>query len=1097
MFAVDRELRYTAFNRAHAEVMRALYRVEIAVGGCLSDYQSVAADRHIASADLTRALAGEQVTASALTGEGPLQRFFELVLTPQRDDDGQIVGVLVRARDVTESRHTEEQLGESRALLRSVIEGTTDAVYVKDLAGRYLLFNSGAERFTGRSAAEVLGKDDSFIFSPEEAAVVMDGDRRVMEAGRPATYEETVTGPSGQAATFLSTKGPVFDQSGKLLGLFGIARDITERRQAEDRMRADEAELEAILDATAEGILAVDKSRRVILTNRRFAELWRIPDELVQAGDETALLHYVAGQLARPEEFLGKVEELMRSDATVSDTLVFKDGRVFERHSAPIMGGSELTGRVWSFSDMTSSENARMELQERERTLSALLGNLPGMVYRCANDPSWTMEVVSAGCEDVTGYPPEALIGNAVVAYGDLVHPEDSAAVWDSIQAAIARGEPWTVTYRITTAAGELRWVWERGIGLGAGDDVTILEGFIQDITTKKLAEEELRDREARLQARSEELDALLSVSRVLASSIDYDEVLAHAARTAANALGCPRCDIWEYVPGEEVLVCRHLWERESHPGLAEATVGSVYEVAQHIGGVDALHRRELVLDQRSDPELSELDRQMMDAWGEKTWLTVPLVSKRGLLGVMTLSETEGERRFTGQERRLVAAIAEQAGVALENAVLVREQETHVRWLGALVAASREAASRLEMDQLLADIARYAAESVGAPLAYIYEFDPERDVLITRSRFGSSEAGRNEPPGFESPLGDSPGDRIILAGDQVVVETISDPGLPAGYRRLMEEWGEKTLVNVPFRYRGEPFGMLVLVETVTERRYTADQLDYLRAFGEQAAVAIHNARLYEEARTARHDLAALNVELEQRVEERTRELRAANAELEAFAYSVSHDLRAPLRAIDGFSHILLEDEGDALSGRGHEHLARVRASAQRMGELIDALLALSRLGRSEINLAPVDLSALAGKVLARLAEQDPARRVACAVEPGCTAVSDASLLEVVLTNLLGNAWKFTKGRAEAHIEFGGQAGDEETVYFVRDDGAGFEPAYADKLFQPFQRLHTDEQFSGTGIGLATVRRIIGRLGGRCWAEGTPGAGAVFFFTLPT
>jgi PAS domain S-box-containing protein len=843
VFAVDRELRYTAFNRAHADAMRTLYGAEIAVGGCPTDYQSPAADREATAANLRRALAGECVTDGTLMGVGPQQRCLEVVYAPQRDEAGQIFGVLVRTRDVTERVHSEEQLGESRALL----------------------------------------------------------------------------------------------------------------------------------------------------------------------------------------------------------------------------------------------------------------GNLPGMVYRCANDPAWTMEVISAGCEDVTGYSPEALIGNAVVAYGDLVHPEDAAAVWGGIQEAIGREEPWTITYRIITAVGEVRWVWERGSALAAAaadNDVIILEGFIQDITVQKLAEEEVRDREARLQARTEGLDALLSASRALASSIDYDEVLAHAARAAANALGCPCCDIWEYVPGDEVLVCRHLWEREPRPGLAEATMGSVYQVAQHTGGVDALHRSELVLDQRSDPGLSELDRQLMDAWGEKTWLTVPLVSKRGLLGVMTLSETECERRFTAREQRLVAAIAEQAGVALENALLVREQETHVRWLGALVAASREAASRLEMDELLADIARYAAESVGAPLAYIYEFDAERDVLITTSRFGSSVGGRDEPPGFESPVADSPGDRIILAGDEVVVETISGPGLPDQYRRLMEEWGEKTLVNVPFRYGGEPFGMLVLVETVAERKYTADELDYLRAFGEQAAAVIHNARLYEEARTARHDLSALNVELEQRVEERTRELRAANAELEAFAYSVSHDLRAPLRAIDGFSHILLEDEGDALSSTGHAHLLRVRTSAQRMGELIDALLALSRLGRSRINLAPVDLSALAEKVLARLAEQEPARRVACAVEPGCTAVSDFSLLEAVLTNLLGNAWKFTKGRAEAHIEFGRHAGDDETVYFVRDDGAGFDPAYVDKLFQPFQRLHTDEQFSGTGIGLATVRRSIGRLGGRCWAEGALGAGATFFFTLP-
>ena len=649
----------------------------------------------------------------------------------------------------------------------------------------------------------------------------------------------------------------------------------------------------------------------------------------MQAGDETALLHHVAGQLARPEEFLGKVEELMRSDATVSDTLVFKDGRVFERHSAPIMGGSELTGRVWSFSDMTASENARTELQERERTLSALLGNLPGMVYRCANDPSWTMEVVSAGCEDVTGYPPEALIGNAVVAYGDLVHPEDSAAVWDSIQAAIARGEPWTVTYRITTAAGELRWVWERGIALVAGDDVTILEGFIQDITAKKLAEEELRDREARLQARTEELDALLSVSRALASSIDYDEVLAHAARAAANALGCPRCDIWEYVPGDEVLVCRHLWERESRPGLAEATVGSVYEVAQHTGGVDALHRRELVLDQRSDPELSELDRQLMDAWGEKTWLTVPLVSKRGLLGVMTLSETECERRFTAQERRLVAAIAEQAGVALENALLVREQETHVRWLGALVAASREAASRLEMDELLADIARYAAESVGAPLAYIYEFDAERDVLITRSRFGSSEAGRNETPGVRVPACETP--RVTASSSPATRWSWRRSRIPACPTSIAVSWrsGERRRSSTCRSATGEsrsacssssrrsrsagtpPTSSTTCAPSVNRRPWRSTTQGCTRRRGQ-----------------ARHDLAALNVELEQRVEERTRELRAANAELEAFAYSVSHDLRAPLRAIDGFSHILLEDEGDALSRTGHEHLApRARVCA--------------------------------------------------------------------------------------------------------------------------------------------------------------------------
>jgi PAS domain S-box-containing protein len=430
-----------------------------------------------------------------------------------------------------------------------------------------------------------------------------------------------------------------------------------------------------------------------------------------------------------------------------------------------------------------------------------------------------------------------------------------------------------------------------------------------------------------------------------------------------------------------------------------------------------------------------------------------------------------------------------------ENALLLREQETRNRWLHALVAAMRDAASRLDMEDLLADIARHAADSVGAAQAVIYEFDAERDVLITRSLYGSGGRCRIESPGDEFDIAETPSDRDILASDQVVVETLSDEMLAPHMRGLMRELGDKTLVNVPFRYGGEPLGLLVLIETEEERVFAQEELEYLRAFGEQTAIAIHNARLYAAAQQAREELAALNAELEERVEQRTAELRAVNEEMEAFAYSVSHDLRAPLRAIDGFSLVLMEDEAEGLSAVGRGNLARVRTAAQRMGQLIDALLALSRLGRKEVRRSTVDLSTLALQVLERLAERDPTRRVVFSVQPGCEVVSDLELLEVVLDNLCGNAWKFTSGNAEAHIAFGVRTIAGESAYFVEDDGAGFDPEYADKLFQPFQRLHTDEQFAGTGIGLATVRRVINRLGGWCWAEGKVGAGATFFFTL--
>jgi PAS domain S-box-containing protein len=242
-------------------------------------------------------------------------------------------------------------------------------------------------------------------------------------------------------------------------------------------------------------------------------------------------------------------------------------------------------------------------------------------------------------------------------------------------------------------------------------------------------------------------------------------------------------------------------------------------------------------------------------------------------------------------------------------------------------------------------------------------------------------------------------------------------------------------------------------------------------------------------------IRALNASLERRVQERTQELAAANRELQEFVYSVSHDLRSPLRAVDGFSHTVLEDYGDVIDEQGRSDLRRVRAAAQRMGELIDALLSLSRLGRREIALGQVDLSAGARRVIDELRAADPERRVEVVIADGVVAVGDTALVDVILENLLGNAWKFTAKRPSARIEFGVIENDGPRSFFVRDDGAGFDPAYVDKLFTPFQRLHTAEQFPGTGIGLATVARVLGRLGGTWWAEGEVDGGATFYFTL--
>jgi PAS domain S-box-containing protein len=955
--------------------------------------------------------------------------------------------------DITERKWAEEALQESERQFREVLENVKLIAVTLDLQGNIIFCNDFFLQLTGWRRQEIAGREWFKYFVPDDIQELLriDFKETIPSGAFPPHIENDIVTRTGKPRSISWSNIPLRDIHGEIVGITSIGEDITERKEAEASLREERNKFAKIV-ATTPGAICMFCRRPDGSTYFPYASP-AIEDVYGLKSEELALDAAIMRDRIHPDD-LGRVREaILESARTLSpwrDAYRYqhpKKGEVWiESNFLPSQEAGGRTTWYGLVTDITERKRAEDIIKESARVTSELLEKMNEAQYIAAigswewnllNDEVWWSDETYR----IFGVKPQEFIPS-FEANGRFIHPDDLEKYHKLFEHSLQTGEPLESDFRLVTNEGLLKHSYAKGNVISdATGHPTRFVGTIMDITERKQAEEALA-------ASREQLAVVLDNVGIGISLLSPEMRVMELNRKMR--------DWFPAFPVDAAPLCYQAYNdppREAPcsycPCIQTLQDGQVHEGVTDSPSAEGTRHYRIV----ASP--------IRDAAGN-------------IVSVIEMVDDITERKQ-----------AELALLRVNRALRVLSESNE-----ALVRTGEEA-------DLLHQICANLAESGGYRFAWVgyKETDDAKTVRPAASAGIDAEYLREIHISWgDNPNGQGPTGRAIRSGQPQFCRDIdADPGF-ALWREAAQKYGFASSLALPLVAGEKTFGALNIY-SVQPDAFDREEMLLLVELANDLAYGINALRVRAEHRQAEEEIRKLNAGLEQRVKDRTAQLEALNRDLESFSYSVSHDLRAPLRSIDGFSLALLEEYQDKLGSQGKKDLERVRAAAQRMGELIEDLLNLSRVSRAPLHWEKVNLSKLAGEIADELQRSRQDRKVKFYIEKGLTVNGDPALLRSVMENLLSNAWKFTGRRETAKIAFGGEKQPQEVVYFVRDDGAGFDPAYVHKLFGVFQRLHSTAEFPGTGIGLATVQRIIRRHNGRIWAEGELNKGATFYFTL--